>query len=135
MRQDFNWSQLDRVSLYNMLYSAGGDIVDKKMPVKTLHQRLSRHIKSCLPVSVKKWQYDAKQQLSRRTRNLAWHGERIQHLVDEALANNGAITTLPEEILLKLDNTCNLKCPTCNQYQSSLHEKEVKLMKKEKQLD
>ena len=61
MRQDFNWSQLDRNNLYTMLYQAGSDIVGKKMPVKMLHQRLSAHIKSCLPVSVKKWQYDAKQ--------------------------------------------------------------------------
>jgi hypothetical protein len=61
MRQDFNWSQLDRNNLYSMLYQAGTDIVGKKLPVKTLHQRLSAHIKSCLPVSVKKWQYDGKQ--------------------------------------------------------------------------
>jgi hypothetical protein len=44
-----------------MLYQAGGDIVGKKMPVKMLHQQLSAHIKSRLPVNVKKWQYDAKQ--------------------------------------------------------------------------
>ena len=61
MRQDFNWSQLDRTSLYNMLYTAGSDIVGQKMPVKLLHKRLSSHIKSCLPVSVRKWQYDYKQ--------------------------------------------------------------------------
>ena len=61
MRKDFNWSQLDRLNLYNMLYTAGSDIVGKKMPVKTLHKRLSAHIKSCLPVMVKKWQYDTKQ--------------------------------------------------------------------------
>jgi hypothetical protein len=61
MRQEFNWSQLDRANLYTMLYQAGTDIVGRKMPVKTLHKRLSTHIKSCLPVSIKKWQYDAKQ--------------------------------------------------------------------------
>ena len=61
MHQDFNWSQLDRNNLYSMLYSAGADIVGQKMPVKLLHQRLSSHIKSCLPVTIKKWQYDAKQ--------------------------------------------------------------------------
>ena len=61
MRRDFNWSQLDRTNLYTMLYQAGGDLVGKKMPVKTLHKRLSAHIKSCLPVTVKKWQYDTKQ--------------------------------------------------------------------------
>jgi hypothetical protein len=61
MRQDFNWSQLNRTNLYTMLYTAGADIVGKKMPVNTLHKKLSAHIKSCLPVTVKKWQYDAKQ--------------------------------------------------------------------------
>ena len=61
MRQDFNWSQLDRTNLYTMLYTAGTDIVGQKMSVKLLHKRLSAHIKSCLPVTVKKWQYDAKQ--------------------------------------------------------------------------
>jgi hypothetical protein len=61
MRQDFNWSQLNRTNLYNMLYSAGTDIVGRKMPVKMLHKCLSTHIKSCLPVTIKKWQYDAKQ--------------------------------------------------------------------------
>jgi hypothetical protein len=61
MRQDFNWSQLDRTNLYTMLYQAGDDIVGQKLTIKTLHKRLGSHIKSCLPVSVKKWQYDTKQ--------------------------------------------------------------------------
>lgn len=76
------------------------------------------------------WQYDDKQQLSRRTRNLNWHAhrEKVINLVEEAINNDGNISELPEEILIKLDNTCNLKCPTCNQYQSSQHEKEVSLM-------
>ena len=62
MRRDFNWSQLDRTNLYTMLYQAGADIVGQKMPVKLLHKRLSSHIKSCLPVTIKKWQHDAKQE-------------------------------------------------------------------------
>lgn len=61
MRKDFNWSLLDRNNLYSMFYSAGRDIVGQNLTVKTLHQHLSSHIKSCLPVSIKKWQYDAKQ--------------------------------------------------------------------------
>lgn len=61
MRRDFNWSLLDRNNLYSMLYGAGRDIVGRKMPVNLLHRRLSSHIKSNLPVSIKKWQYDAKQ--------------------------------------------------------------------------
>jgi hypothetical protein len=70
MRQDFNWSQLDRNNLYSMLYTAGADIVGKKMPVKTLHQRLSSHIKSCLPVSIKKLQYH------RQRQNQEYYGHR-----------------------------------------------------------
>ena len=61
MRQDFNWSQLDRDNLYSMLYSTGRDIVGQKITVKSLHKQLGSHIKSCLPVSIKKWQYDTKQ--------------------------------------------------------------------------
>lgn len=61
MRQDFNWSQLDRNNLYTMLYSAGRDIIGKKLSVKTFHKHLSSHIKSALPVNIKKWQYDHKQ--------------------------------------------------------------------------
>ena len=44
-----------------MLYSAGTNIVGQKMPVKLLHKQLSAHIKSCLPVTIKKWHYDCKQ--------------------------------------------------------------------------
>ena len=33
MRESFNWSQLDRNNLYSMLYSAGRDIVGRKIPV------------------------------------------------------------------------------------------------------
>ena len=61
MRQDFNWSELNRDNLYSMLYSAGSDIVGQNLPVNTFHRHLSKHIKSQLPVSVKKWQYDATQ--------------------------------------------------------------------------
>ena len=61
MRQDFNWSELNRDNLYSMLYSAGSDIVGQDITVNKFHRHLSKHIKSQLPVSVKKWQYDAKQ--------------------------------------------------------------------------
>lgn len=36
---------------------------------------------------------------------------------------------LPVMLGLKSDNTCNLKCITCNHYQSSQHDKEVQLFK------
>jgi MoaA/NifB/PqqE/SkfB family radical SAM enzyme len=38
---------------------------------------------------------------------------------------------LPVMLGLKSDNTCNLKCITCNHYQSSQHEKEVKLFREQ----
>lgn len=38
---------------------------------------------------------------------------------------------LPIVLGLKSDNTCNLKCITCNQYQSSQHEKEVNQWKEQ----
>jgi len=60
MRQDFNWSQLDRNNLYSMLYTAGRDIVGQKMPVGVLQKKLSSHIKSHLPVKVVRVQQDRK---------------------------------------------------------------------------
>jgi hypothetical protein len=60
MRQDFNWSQLDRNNLYSMLYSAGRDIVGKTVPVELLQKKLSSHIKSNLPVKVVRVQRDRK---------------------------------------------------------------------------
>ena len=61
MRKDFNWSLLDRNNLYSMLYGAGKDIVGQKLPLNSLHRTLSKHIKSKLPVSIKKLQYDPTQ--------------------------------------------------------------------------
>lgn len=61
MRESFNWSQLDRKSLYNMLYTAGRDIVGKKLPVGVLQKHISSYIKSNLPVRVVRVQNDKKQ--------------------------------------------------------------------------
>ena len=44
-----------------MLYSAGKEIVGKKVPVQELHTHLRQHIKSNLPVRVIRRQYDATQ--------------------------------------------------------------------------
>jgi hypothetical protein len=60
MRQDFNWSQLNRNNLYTMLYTAGRDIVGKIMPVGVLQKKLSSHIKFNLPVKVVRVQRDRK---------------------------------------------------------------------------
>jgi len=58
MRESFNWSQLDRSNLYVMLYTAGRDIVGKKISVDRLQKKLSSHIKCFLPVKVVRVQRD-----------------------------------------------------------------------------
>ena len=52
-RKSFNWSLLDRNSLYSMLYKAGKHLIGKKLLVDDVHSLLSKHIKSHLPVKVK----------------------------------------------------------------------------------
>jgi hypothetical protein len=52
MRESFNWSLLDRTNLYSMLYTAGRDIIGKKIPVGLLQKKLSSKIKLHLPVKV-----------------------------------------------------------------------------------
>ena len=61
MRESFNWSQLDRNNLYSMLYTAGRDIVGKKLPVNVLQKHISSYIKSCLPVRVVRLHNNTKQ--------------------------------------------------------------------------
>mgnify|MGYP007027728475 CR=1 FL=1 len=60
MRESFNWSQLDRNNLYSMLYTAGRDIVGKKLPVNVLQKHISSYIKTYLPVRVVKAQNNKK---------------------------------------------------------------------------
>lgn len=57
----------------------------------------------------------------------------MSKVVEEAKNNNGAITPSPKLLGLKGDNVCNLKCITCNHYQSSQHEKEVKIFRERKE--
>ena len=51
-RQAFNWSQLDRATLYSMLYELKPEIVDRRLPIGEITRQLSKHIKSHLPVKV-----------------------------------------------------------------------------------
>lgn len=78
MRKDFNWSSLDRNNLYSMLYSAGSEIVGRKIPLSRLHKHLSLHIKSKLPVSIKKQQYDSTQ-----TRGFPYMGGAYDSVLDK----------------------------------------------------
>jgi hypothetical protein len=56
-RQAFNWSLLDRDTLYSMLYSLKPEIVDRRLPIGEITKLLSKHIKSHLPVKVRSSRY------------------------------------------------------------------------------
>ncbi len=51
-RQAFNWSLLDRDTLYSMLYSLKPEIVDKRLPIGDIVRKISKHVKAHLPVKV-----------------------------------------------------------------------------------
>jgi hypothetical protein len=56
-RQAFNWSLLDRDTLYSMLYSLKPEIVDKRLPIGEITKQLSKHIKTHLPIKVVSHRY------------------------------------------------------------------------------
>jgi hypothetical protein len=51
-RQAFNWSLLDRDTLYSMLYSLKPEIVGRRLSIGEITRQLSKHIKQHLPVKV-----------------------------------------------------------------------------------
>jgi len=51
-RTPFNWSLLDRDTLYSMLYELKSEIVDRRLPIGEITKLMSKHIKSHLPVKV-----------------------------------------------------------------------------------
>jgi hypothetical protein len=57
-RQAFNWSQLDRNTLYSMLYQLRSDLVDKRLPIGEIISIISSHIKAHLPIKVKSSKYN-----------------------------------------------------------------------------
>jgi len=51
-REAFNWSQLDRATLYSILYELKSEIVDRRLPIGEITRLMSKHIKACLPLKV-----------------------------------------------------------------------------------
>jgi hypothetical protein len=47
---NFNWADLDRETLFHVLYSARDKVVDKAIPTPKFHDIITRHIKSYLPI-------------------------------------------------------------------------------------
>jgi hypothetical protein len=52
-RASFDWSNLDRLTLYSILNKARKHVVGRKLPVEDLHKVLSKHIKQHLPIAVR----------------------------------------------------------------------------------
>ena len=52
-RQAFNWSLLDRDTLYSMLYSLKPEIVDRRLPIGEITGIISKHIKAHLPIKIR----------------------------------------------------------------------------------
>ena len=50
----FNWSELDRSALYSMFYSINSQVVGKELTPSQLHKRISKHVKTHLPIKIKK---------------------------------------------------------------------------------
>jgi len=51
-RKAFNWSLLDRNTLYSLLYQLKNELVGKNLPIDEVTRILSKHIKKHLPVKV-----------------------------------------------------------------------------------
>jgi len=56
-RSAFNWSALDRSTLYSMLYQLKSEIVDKRLSIGEITSTISKHIKAHLPVKVTSSRY------------------------------------------------------------------------------
>lgn len=56
-RKAFNWSLLDRATLYSMLYKLKNELVDKRLPIEKITSILSKHIKHHLPIKVTSSRY------------------------------------------------------------------------------
>jgi len=53
-RLPFNWSELDRSTLYSMFYSLNSEIVGKDLSPGQIQKRINKHVKAHLPVKLKK---------------------------------------------------------------------------------
>ena len=51
-RKAFNWSVLDRDTLYSMLYKLRKEVVGKRLAIEEISSKISKHIKKHLPVRV-----------------------------------------------------------------------------------
>jgi MoaA/NifB/PqqE/SkfB family radical SAM enzyme len=77
------------------------------------------------------WKQEEAGEFSYRQKfDLDLKNEEKEKIINETLTTNGILSNTPKTIQIKIGNLCNLKCITCNQAASSLHEKEVLEWKK-----
>ena len=50
----FDWSQLDRQTLFDIMYLIRERIIGQSIPVQKFHDQIIRHIKSYLPIMASK---------------------------------------------------------------------------------
>lgn len=105
---------------------AWNDEYFKNLRLDLINGNLNKNCQICWDREIRGMQ-SARQEFNNDYKNLV----NLPLLVEEAKENNGAISSLPKLLGLKGDNVCNLKCITCNHYQSSQHEKEVKIFRQE----
>ena len=53
----FDWSELTRSNLYSMFYSLNSEIVGKELSPSQIQKRITRHVKTHLPIKLKKCMY------------------------------------------------------------------------------
>lgn len=54
MDTQYNWSELDRTSLYSMFYSLNKQVVGKRLSSEQIHRKIRKHLKGQLPIRIKK---------------------------------------------------------------------------------
>ena len=54
---EFNWFNLTRSNLYSLFYSINSEIVEKELSPSQIQKLISKHIKSHLPIKIKKCVY------------------------------------------------------------------------------
>jgi hypothetical protein len=56
-RQAFNWSALDRNTLYSMIYQLKSEVVDKRLPIGEITSIISKHVKAHLPIKIRSYRH------------------------------------------------------------------------------
>lgn len=115
-------------SAYNVRRDSVADVWNSEQ-YKQLRRDLLSGVKN--PTCEYCWNYEAGGAYSKRQKNLDEKHEMYPDFdiyINDALANDGYLSTPPTDLDLKIGSLCNLKCIMCWPGSSSLHEEEQQLM-------